>query len=296
MKTKKTWLITLSVLILLMGGCSLFGGEEQTDNTETNEDTTQVEVPQETPESIDTPIFEEPTQPGVSPLATLTPATDPDDRLSAIPLGGSNPFVLVPTPESITVNQEAIIEQNNQNPVPQVPAVPRTPTPTTTIPRNPTPATPTPTATTPRNPTPTTTTPRNPTPTATTPTPTATTPTPTATTPVVTPTTPPIVFAPSLPPLPEPSLARAVEVTGMVTIGSETQVILKAPNEPFSRYVSTGQYLSDGQVLVKRIEGRDRGTPMVILEQFGIEVTKEIQEPSITQEDQNAQPPELPPV
>lgn len=77
---------------------------------------------------------------------------------------------------------------------------------------------------------------------------------------------------PVAPPIPQPTLAREVEVTGVVTVGNRTQAIIKAPNEPTSRYVSVGDRVSNGQVLIKRIEqipGRD---PVVVLEENGIEV------------------------
>ena len=79
---------------------------------------------------------------------------------------------------------------------------------------------------------------------------------------------------PALPPPPEPTLARAVEVSGVVQIGNEPQAIVKAPNEATSRYVRVGQRLSQGQVLVKRIEVNEGSEPVVILEENGIEVAK----------------------
>ena len=72
-------------------------------------------------------------------------------------------------------------------------------------------------------------------------------------------------------------LAQGVVVTGVVELGEITQIIVKAPNESFSRYVQPGQYLSDGRVLVKRIDMKG-ATPIVILEQSGIEVAKQIGE------------------
>jgi hypothetical protein len=77
---------------------------------------------------------------------------------------------------------------------------------------------------------------------------------------------------PTMPPIPQPTLAREVEVTGVVTIGNTTQAIVKAPNEPTSRYVSVGQRLAGGQVLVKRIEMNPGSDPIVVLEENGIEV------------------------
>ncbi|NJO21297.1 MAG: hypothetical protein HC838_16365 [Spirulinaceae cyanobacterium RM2_2_10] len=82
-------------------------------------------------------------------------------------------------------------------------------------------------------------------------------------------------FEPELPPLPEPDLARAVRVTGVVQVGGETRAIVEPPNEN-SRYVRVGDYLANGQVLVKRIEVNAGPEPIVILEQFGIEVARPI--------------------
>ncbi len=78
---------------------------------------------------------------------------------------------------------------------------------------------------------------------------------------------------PVMPPIPQPTLARQVEVTGVVKIGGTVQAIVKAPNEPTSRYVGIGQRLSNGQILVKRIELNPGSDPVVILEENGIEVS-----------------------
>ncbi|WP_193198629.1 hypothetical protein [Nostoc sp. MG11] len=80
-----------------------------------------------------------------------------------------------------------------------------------------------------------------------------------------------------LPPPAQPQLAKAVLVTGVVLIGREPQAIIKVPNEPTSRYVQAGQRLANG-VLIKRIEMNDGYNPVVILEQYGIEVAKMVGE------------------
>jgi hypothetical protein len=68
-------------------------------------------------------------------------------------------------------------------------------------------------------------------------------------------------------------MARAVKVMGVIQIGNTAHAIVQAPNEPTSRYVRVGQRLSNGEVLVKRIEmNRGAEEPVVVLEQFGIEV------------------------
>ncbi len=84
-----------------------------------------------------------------------------------------------------------------------------------------------------------------------------------------------------LPPLPEPKLAQAVEVTGVVTIGGITQAIIKAPNEPTGRHVEVGQRLSNGQVLVKRIESNAGSDPIVVFEENGQEVSRAVGEKAI---------------
>lgn len=70
---------------------------------------------------------------------------------------------------------------------------------------------------------------------------------------------------------PQPTLARAVEVLGVVQIGSVPYAIVSAPNEPTSRYVREGQRLSNGQIVVRRIE-MNGPAPAVVFEQYGIEV------------------------
>ncbi|NJM74376.1 MAG: hypothetical protein HC862_32430 [Scytonema sp. RU_4_4] len=72
---------------------------------------------------------------------------------------------------------------------------------------------------------------------------------------------------------PQAELAKAIFVSGVVLIGKEPQAIIKVPLEPTSQYVHAGQQLVNG-VLVKRIEMNEGSEPVVILEQYGIEVTK----------------------
>ncbi len=79
------------------------------------------------------------------------------------------------------------------------------------------------------------------------------------------------------PPRPQPTLARAVEVTGVVQVGDQVYAIVNAPNEPSSRYVQEGQRLAGGQVLVRRIE-TNRPDPVVVLEQQGVEVVRAVGE------------------
>ncbi len=83
---------------------------------------------------------------------------------------------------------------------------------------------------------------------------------------------PELVPIPDAVPLPPPTdLARAVEVTGIAQIGGRVYAIVNAPNEPHSRYVYEGQLLSEGEVLVRRIDVSSPD-PVVILVQNGVEV------------------------
>jgi len=87
---------------------------------------------------------------------------------------------------------------------------------------------------------------------------------------------PPIAVGPRpLPNLPEPTLARGI--TGVAEVGGVASAIVKVPNEP-SRTVREGDRLSNGQVLVKRIEVNRGPSPIVILEQFGQEVARQVGE------------------
>ena len=89
----------------------------------------------------------------------------------------------------------------------------------------------------------------------------------------VTPTSPP---QDRKPPPPQPMLAREVAVTGLIQVGEVTKIIVKSPQEKYSRYVEQGQYLANGKVLVKRIETGGGGKPIVVLEELGIEVIKRV--------------------
>lgn len=71
-------------------------------------------------------------------------------------------------------------------------------------------------------------------------------------------------------------LAEQVVVSGIIELAEVTQIIINAPNEPYTRYVQPGQYVSNGEVLVKRVETGSGGTPIVVLEQSGIEVFKPV--------------------
>ena len=53
---------------------------------------------------------------------------------------------------------------------------------------------------------------------------------------------------------PSTKMTEGVAVEGVMKLGNKTRAIVKVPTDGISRYVSEGQRLSDGQLLVKRIE------------------------------------------
>lgn len=73
-------------------------------------------------------------------------------------------------------------------------------------------------------------------------------------------------------------LAEKVIISGLYESNGITKLIVKAPEEDNSRYVEVGQYLSNGQILVKSIDRHHFPAPRVILEQSGVEVAKVIGE------------------
>ncbi|AFZ49659.1 hypothetical protein [Dactylococcopsis salina] len=98
---------------------------------------------------------------------------------------------------------------------------------------------------------------------------------------------------------PQPEIARAVQVQGAIRIGNSAVAILKAPNDPNSRYVRPGNFIAGGQVLLKRINMEDRPTPTVVLEELGVdqEVIKAVAvaQPEETEETEETEQSVLPP-
>ena len=64
------------------------------------------------------------------------------------------------------------------------------------------------------------------------------------------------------------------------------QIIVKVPTELTSRYVKIGQSLANGKVLVKRVNLKKRAVPIVVFEQSGVEISKEVGSKPKTTENQ----------
>ncbi|TVQ05753.1 MAG: hypothetical protein EA368_18660 [Leptolyngbya sp. DLM2.Bin27] len=211
-----------------------------------------------------------PVAPQLSPMARadLIQSTDANERLQQISDGRTDPFATVPIPPPPQI-------------VPPPPpagtapgaATPAAATPPGTAPTPGAPAAPGTTAAAPGTPVPGT--PGAPGATAPRPTPGATPGAPGTGQPA---TPPPLA---PLPALPQPALAEAVQVTGVMTIGNENFAVLQTAAG--SQYVRVGQRVSNGQVLVKRINMRG-SEPIVVLEENGIEVSRPVGAPATTAE------------
>jgi hypothetical protein len=82
--------------------------------------------------------------------------------------------------------------------------------------------------------------------------------------------------APTIATKPEPKLAQTVGISGVMQVDGKTQVIVKLPNESFSRYVEVGDRIYDGQIKIKRVEGEQSLSPTIILEEVGVEVSRRV--------------------
>lgn len=103
----------------------------------------------------------------------------------------------------------------------------------------------------------------------------------------IAPTSARLDFTPVLPQLPTADLAEDTIVTGVIKLNGVDNILVQAPNEEYSRYVQVGDTIANGQVRVKRVDFR-RNSPIVVLEQYGIEVYKEIDDVLLA--DRNAKP------
>ena len=79
----------------------------------------------------------------------------------------------------------------------------------------------------------------------------------------------------------KPLQAMALEISGVIEVEGTTQVIVKLPNESFSRYIEVGDRIANGKVLIKRVEGQESLSPTVVLEEVGVEVARKIGDKSV---------------
>jgi hypothetical protein len=77
--------------------------------------------------------------------------------------------------------------------------------------------------------------------------------------------------------------AKAVEVSGLIEVEGKTQVIVKLPNESFSRYINVGDRIANSNIIVKRIEDRGTISPTIVLSEGGTEVSHKIGEKPASQ-------------
>ena len=80
---------------------------------------------------------------------------------------------------------------------------------------------------------------------------------------------------------PDTRAADGTKVTGTVEVAGTIYAIISAFGESTSRYVRAGQMISNGRVLVKRID-TNAEPPIVVLQQNGVEVLRAVGAPIIS--------------
>ncbi|HIK32730.1 MAG TPA: hypothetical protein IGS17_04425 [Oscillatoriales cyanobacterium M59_W2019_021] len=98
----------------------------------------------------------------------------------------------------------------------------------------------------------------------------------------------PVDIGPALPPpsVEPPAIAEGIIISGVVQVGNEIQVIVQLPGSSSGRYVKVGDLIADGRVRVKRVEGIQSSSPIVILEEEGVEYARGVGDlPAIAMEE-----------
>lgn len=85
---------------------------------------------------------------------------------------------------------------------------------------------------------------------------------------------------------PDTKAAEGTKITGTVEVSGTIYAIIEAFGEPTSRYVRAGQMISNGRVLVKRID-TNAEPPIVVLQQNGVEVLRAVGAPVVGAVDTN---------
>jgi hypothetical protein len=243
-------LIAASIgLVLFLGGCSSEGGDAVSQETPAApEQSAPAASPDTSPEQSPSAATSAPARPnrprGIAP-ADLINSTNPDQRLRSIQSNRPDPFSLVPTAPDVTITREIRDSGNGQSTASSGAGNSSGGSSSSGSRRSP------------------------------------------GTQAMLPQAIPALPDIPRLPrPLPaalapQPELARAVSVSGVVQIGSVVYAIVDAPDEPSSRYVQVGQRLSNGEIIVRRIDmnGSDSS---VILEQAGMQVVRRVGDVPVT--------------
>lgn len=224
-------------------------------------------VASQAPQSFPSPsVSVKPNQASQPTAPGLIQSTNPEERVAQITAGRSDPFNSI-VPSAVVVPSSVVsVRTGPQQPVP----LPN-PVPSVVVPEAPLEADPAPVTTARPARSPQTIAPLS----------AKVPPLPTLETvplPNLAPATPDLAYLPGLAPVSPPatSLASAVQVSGVMQYGSTFSAIVKAPDEKSDRYVVPGEFLSNGQIMVKRIEINASGDPVVILEENGLEIVKPV--------------------
>jgi hypothetical protein len=246
---RKSQITAAAILTFAIAGCTI--GE----TPEANNPPSPAQIPPTAnkapnPQSFNNPVVPEQSTPAAPSGASLIQPTNPKERISEVAKGRQDPFAQILGPQPIDSDP-------NPTTIKQVPKLPPLPTAVTVSTAKP--------KSQPNQPNKLVLKPKP------------------KLNPVLPKVLPPVVTDPKiasiLPPPPQPEAAKSVLVSGIVLIGKEPKAIIKVPDEPTSRYVQAGQRLVNG-VLIKRIEMNEGSNPVVILEQYGMEVARAVGEPS----------------
>ena len=89
------------------------------------------------------------------------------------------------------------------------------------------------------------------------------------------------------PPPPDTKAAEGTLVTGTVEVAGTIYAIIQASGESAPRNVQAGQLISNGKVLVKRIDTNSE-PPIVVLQQNGVEVLRAVGAPVVASTNSNS--------
>jgi hypothetical protein len=81
---------------------------------------------------------------------------------------------------------------------------------------------------------------------------------------------------PAEPIVPVQPLAETIEISGFLEVGGSTNLIVFVPGEQTSRPARVGEYLGNGNVLIKQVMPQSSGDVLVILEQDGVEYRRSV--------------------
>lgn len=72
----------------------------------------------------------------------------------------------------------------------------------------------------------------------------------------------------------KPKWANKIGVYGVVQVSGKNYAIVKLPDTSTPTLMAVGQKMYDGELVLKRVESRNRANPLVIFEEDGVEIAR----------------------